>query len=940
MQIPSCTAEIKQTLTLESGLKLAFLTPAKVSKNTGKAAISVAISQGHFSCEAYPEGFAHLFEHMLFTASSRYRNTNALDQHLLQYHGQVNGWTEDLSTTIQLNCEQAGVLTAFDILLDRLVAPLFTEQDIQREVIAIEAEFQAKKKDSVRQLLSVQKASSNPKHPFSRFHVGNAQTLSQISIKETQHLLYQYHRQVMQGQNMCICVGLVDSDSDNISSAIIKMLAQSTGCLPSAENHSLAATGNHSKVFLPHQLGQLLSIYHKHGNHRLLLSYIIDANTYDGFAGSKSALYTILCHLLESKHEQGLFSHLHQMGWVNDIHSYHKTIDLNNDELVISIELSQHGATKPSDVFAYIQSFIRYLQTTGIETWRFRETANQINLSKYNKQQNSLLEDCIHVSHNMQNESAKFDDVLQERSITSQGSFSVDHAPQAMLRLLAMLQPTQVRLYFLSNLAKTNCITPYYNTRFQIEPLRTLSPKALSISFAKPRQNPFMANQYPMIRAQLPPTQLVHLKAKHHNFKFYQDIRLKLPNGECYVSITDPEMFKTTKQIAIKRVWLSCLNEHLANQFFDVELAHLHFRVYSHSHGISLHTGGLSERQLLLCIELINAIRHFSPSKDAIKRHLQAHVLRIQHVPKQRPLNQLFGELNQYYQAPDKHQNAIHQALLMLTPSMIMTQQQHYFVHNYLESLLIGNWLLASAERFFEQLNDRFTNLKGLSKPKSIAPFIKSGEHLHKQMKTQETHYIWHYIPLINNAEVAAVSQHLKLTLAARSLVLEKIMSQVLFDVIRQKHKMGYTHGIGYKPISSFPGLAIYVVSSTHSAQQIHSASLEVIETTIELIESGKVVLSHVTDELIRQVTPQERDISQTASRAWLHFEDDNPILGYEDLISALQALQMKEILAALSTLQKDETGQVLLTLASEPVDNITETTRVLPKNTLKYAVK
>ena len=61
---------------------LAFIKHSSHNTNTRKAAISVTFNKGHFDCIGYPEGFAHLYEHMLFNASLKYKNTNALDEHL------------------------------------------------------------------------------------------------------------------------------------------------------------------------------------------------------------------------------------------------------------------------------------------------------------------------------------------------------------------------------------------------------------------------------------------------------------------------------------------------------------------------------------------------------------------------------------------------------------------------------------------------------------------------------------------------------------------------------------------------------------------------------------------------------------------------------------------------------------------------------------------
>ena len=148
---------------LKNGVTLALLTQKKVTSKTGagqhitqnaqkpsnKASISISINRGHFHTHGYPHGFAHLLEHMLFNASKHYAEVDALDQHLFDFHGQVNGWTQDLSTHFTLQCEAKGFIKGCKILVDKLANPLFLAEHIDAEITAIDAEFKSKKKERI-----------------------------------------------------------------------------------------------------------------------------------------------------------------------------------------------------------------------------------------------------------------------------------------------------------------------------------------------------------------------------------------------------------------------------------------------------------------------------------------------------------------------------------------------------------------------------------------------------------------------------------------------------------------------------------------------------------------------------------------------------------------------------------------------------------------------
>jgi secreted Zn-dependent insulinase-like peptidase len=908
--------------TLENGVRLVFLNPNESHKNAYKASISVTLSHGHFQASNYPEGFAHLYEHMLFNASTKYQNTDALDNHLFTYHGQTNGWTENLTTNFQLNCDHEGFVEACEILIDRLSSPLFRKEDIEKEIVAINAEFLASKGDPVRQLLSVQKASCNPDHPFSLFSAGNAKTLGEASATQTQILLQQYHKEVMQGPHVSICIGIpMLHQSQAVNSNLRNMIqkAFSKKCLTETrQKHA-----NHlPPVYLASQLNCLISVRQDLDRPQLITSYILPKPTCLGFNEHRNALYVMICHLLESKHKQGLFYWLKNTSLAYDVHSYFKSIDTQTDELVISVQLSSQGAKQAIHVYNLIQLYIDFLNTKGIEQWRFREKADQFSMSLHMNKGSSLLEECIEISQGISQEG--FPHSTSEEAANPHKQLSNKQDWQYLPDIFAKLNANNTRLYFISPSATCQYSSKHFETLFSISGLntQTSSLPMPGPTFTKPRQNPYMSSEHPLVKAQLPPTALVHLQSEKVNFKFYQDIRFSLPNGECYISITEPEMHRSVKQIAIKRVWLSCLNEFLATQFFDVELASIHFRVYAHHHGICIHTGGLSERQLLVCIELINSIKSYKATQQDIKRHISKTRKRLQDRPKQRPLNQLFASLNEYYQEDVKKLDTILGALKKVTVQEVYETQKQYFNYNFIESLLIGNWSTSAAERFYQQLNSRFNTLHSVFKPKTPIPELKSGQHIHRYIeKMTASHFVWHFVPLLNMNEksTAAGNKKLKLRLAARSLVLEKLLSHTMFDVLRQQQKMGYELGVGYKPISSYPGVAIYVVSETHSVGNILDAMLEVIENTRNMLTQNlstekKVSLNKIVDELIKQVSPRDNDISQTANRAWLHFDDENPVLGFEELIDALRSLKVSDINLALTNLASTTLGQILFT--------------------------
>lgn len=884
--------------TLNNGIKFSVARLAE----SAKAAISVSIRQGHFHAVNYPDGFAHLLEHMLFNPSNKYQKTNDLDQHVAKFNGQVNGWTQDLMTNYQLSCDPQGFVDACDILIDRLSHPLFELTHIEREISAIDAEFKLKKDDPIRQLLSVHKATCSPKHPFSRFSTGNKETLSKISVEETQTLLKQLHQHTMQGANICICLAIPESQITNADVDHLQTLIDNNF-------HTLSTTSAHippTNLYQQKHLNTLIQIQGK--QHQLMISFVLQQLD----LGVSDSLLILLTHLIESKHELGLHDVLISRDWIQDLYSYYKRLDDNTFELIVGVNLTELGAHEHNQVSECILAYAHFLKQENIEKWRFREKATQYNLQAQLQAKIGALELAISISQKMHN--TEFTQILAPEK------FVVEDAYSMLPSVLSQMDSLHSRVVFMSAFAQTNTTSAYYNAPYSISPRTNhrfeTKQSARQLKFAKPRQNPFLAGEHKVVAAELEPTELYKLNSLQVCLKFYQDIRFNLPNGECYISITDPHMFQNTQEMAIKRVWLGCLNEYLANRFFDVELASLHYRVYPHHHGISIHTSGFSERQLLLCIELINAIKTFEASATSIQRHLQHCVTRMTNNLAQKPFNQLFSGLNECYAQDDKSNQAILKALENLTVEDVLLKQTTYFAHNYIESLILGNWKVATIDRFFDQLNKRFEADTAFSKPKAHQMDLKSSLHTHVIVpELAEHNMIWHIVPELHENTATLV-------LSARSLLLEKLLSPIVFEVLRQRHKMGYMLGVGYKPIGGYPGVAMYLLSPTHSLKTIREAMLETVDTAKEFLNEVPHTLEQLKKGLCAQVTPKESEIGQTSSRAWLHFDDANPIMAYQELIDAIAGIELSEIMACLDSMCNSSLGQMLFTQSAhqEPV--------------------
>ena len=145
------------------------------------AACAVTVGVGSFADPPDCMGLAHFLEHLLFMGSKKYPVENEYDVFMSKHGGAENAFTESESTTYYFSIPQEHLGGALDRLAQFFIAPLMLESGVERELKAIESEFQLNKQSDharLQQLWST--TSNNPNHPFSQFNWGNIKSLKEI----------------------------------------------------------------------------------------------------------------------------------------------------------------------------------------------------------------------------------------------------------------------------------------------------------------------------------------------------------------------------------------------------------------------------------------------------------------------------------------------------------------------------------------------------------------------------------------------------------------------------------------------------------------------------------------------------------------------------------------------------------------------------------------
>ncbi|POM73625.1 Nardilysin-like protein [Phytophthora palmivora] len=106
------------------------------------AAACLTVDVGSLADPEGLPGLAHYLEHMIFMGSEKYPEEDAFEDFLSSHGGSSNGATECESTRFVFDVDANYLATSLDVFASLFVAPLLRRDAMDRELKAVESEFQ------------------------------------------------------------------------------------------------------------------------------------------------------------------------------------------------------------------------------------------------------------------------------------------------------------------------------------------------------------------------------------------------------------------------------------------------------------------------------------------------------------------------------------------------------------------------------------------------------------------------------------------------------------------------------------------------------------------------------------------------------------------------------------------------------------------------------
>ncbi|XP_033260781.2 insulin-degrading enzyme isoform X7 [Orcinus orca] len=625
-------------LELANGIKVLLISDPTTDKSS--AALDVHI--GSLSDPANIAGLSHFCEHMLFLGTKKYPKENEYSQFLSEHAGSSNAFTSGEHTNYYFDVSHEHLEGALDRFAQFFLCPLFDESCKDREVNAVDSEHEKNVMNDAWRLFQLEKATGNPKHPFSKFGTGNKYTLetrpNQEGIDVRQELL-KFHSTYYSSNLMAICV-LGRESLDDLTDLVVKLFSE-------VENKNVPLPEFPEHPFQEEHLKKLYKIVPIKDIRNLYVTFPIpDLQKY-----YKSNPGHYLGHLIGHEGPGSLLSELKSKGWVNTLVGGQKEGARGFMFFIINVDLTEEGLLHVEDIILHMFQYIQKLRAEGPQEWVFQECKdlNAVAFRFKDKERprgyTSKIAGILHYY--------PLEEVLTAEYLLE------EFRPDLIEMVLDKLRPENVRVAIVSKSfeGKTDCTEEWYGTQYKQEAIpdeviKKWQNADLNGKFKLPTKNEFIPTNFEILSLEKEATPYPSLIKDTAMSKlwFKQDDKFFLPKACLNFEFFSPFAYVDPLHCNMAYLYLELLKDSLNEYAYAAELAGLSYDLQNTIYGMYLSVKGYNDKQPILLKKIIEKMATFEIDEKRFEIIKEAYM---------RSLNN--------FRAEQPHQHAMYYLRLLMT---------------------------------------------------------------------------------------------------------------------------------------------------------------------------------------------------------------------------------------------------------------------------------
>ncbi|RHY93303.1 hypothetical protein DYB35_000165, partial [Aphanomyces astaci] len=846
--------------------------PSKGKSSSRRAGACLTVGVGSFSEPQELGGLAHYLEHMLFMGSEKYPDENEFESFLSAHGGYSNGETDCERTSYLFEVGPDHLQHALDMFAQFFISPLMKADAMDRELCAIESEFnQATTSDQIR-LQQVLATTADAHHPFQHFNWGNTKSLRDIpaargiDVRARVRSFYDSH---YSANLMKLVVCGQDSLDDMESWVRTSYSPIQNKQVPPPSFATLSQPFGRGVDASPMQC-QIVPLKTIHA-----VSLLWCLPPLSGHNHLKPHDY--VASIVGHESEGSILFLLKSVGWalsmsagLTEDHGY--DYGTFGSVFTIEIKLTAGGLAHVHDVVTVVFQFLTMMRASPLPAWIYDEAKAITELNFQFQEEQDAIAKCEELAAIMQVQ-RDFDAAIVHSTV------------------LQHLTVDNLRLHIVSSsFADASAVTwkeeEWFGIKYVIEPI---APDVLARwSTCGVHPNLHYQAPNPFIPTDL---SLIHVSDSQQNAPrrlptddgppvwYHPGVPFRTPRAHVVCSVTNPTVIQSAKAMMASGLYLRLVKDALNAYAYQAQVAQLSFDVHIKDAGFELFACGFNDKLPQLVRVMVHTLvglefadSRFAVLKDELVRQYQNALLKVQAKAK-------FARLNVILDTSFSHQALLDEAVQFTAHDMRQFVSTELWQRGAsVTGMVHGNMTAHKATDLIHQVAATIATVAAPAQnqwiPRLVRAIAPSSNTIlwQKSDHDQDVNTIVEYYFQMTNHTIE--------TMALTDL-LQQIMEEPLFDSLRTKKQLGYEVSCTARETHGILGFGLAVVSSSASAAAI------AVEMDAFLAEFRHTLANITADQFSQHVQSQvqlkrEPDVTMMVATERFWTEISNQRLAFD----------------------------------------------------------
>ncbi|CAI6303660.1 unnamed protein product [Periconia digitata] len=609
---------------------------------TDQASAALDVNVGSFSDWEDLPGIAHAVEHLLFMGTEKYPEENNYNKYLASHSGHSNAYTAATSTNYYFELavsqsnnsgtstpnptseqlpeskEQSPLWGALDRFGQFFISPLFLEDTVDRELKAVDSENKKNLQIDTWRLHQLNKALSNPKHPYNHFSTGNWKTLHDDPIArgvQIRDKFMEFHAQHYSANQMKLVV-LGRESLDTLEEWVEEIYSK----IPNKDLPN--KRWDDVPVYTEKEL--LIQTFARpvFETRTIELSFLYRDE--DEFYESHPSRY--LSHLIGHEGPGSILAYIKGKGWANGLGAGGSTMCPGSGLFQIKIKLTEDGLRHYKEVVKIVFQYIAMIREHEPQQWIVDE---QIKISEVEfrfKEKSPPSRTTSALASVMQKP-------YDRKMILSGPAVVRKFDAQRISEAMSYLRPDNFRFTIVSENSSVEWDQKekWYGTEYKTEKIPAEFIQEVKDAFESksrpselhlPHKNEFIPNKLEVEKKEVSqPLKAPKLLRNDPSVRLWwkKDDQFWVPKANVHVHLRTPIAYTTARTSLMTSVYRDLVNDALVEYVYDAELSGLVYEVSCGRTGIMISVEGYNDKLHVLLEKLLVQFRDLEVRDDRFK---------------------------------------------------------------------------------------------------------------------------------------------------------------------------------------------------------------------------------------------------------------------------------------------------------------------------------